>query len=238
MEKLQITYDAALSQLTSVNSSFDSGVLRIAHAGENRKGTAISREAFEKALPTIFNCPLVCRYDREADEIGAHDVDIVDGDFVNVTHPIGVVPESARVWWAPSGERLDEKEYLCVEVLLWKRQEAYHKLKANGVTAESMEITVREGKREGAFFHILDFEFTAFCLLGTAAPCFRPNRSVEHSIAKTYQLLQRSNLHYVIEFDIKGFFDNVNHSKLIRQIWALGIRDKHLIYILRKILSA
>jgi group II intron reverse transcriptase/maturase len=67
---------------------------------------------------------------------------------------------------------------------------------------------------------------------------FRPNRSVEHAVARTYQLLQLSHLHYVIEFDIKGFFDNVNHSKLIRQIWAMGIHDKHLIYVLRKILTA
>lgn len=67
---------------------------------------------------------------------------------------------------------------------------------------------------------------------------FRPNRSVENIIAKTYNLMQLSHLHFVIEFDIKGFFDNVNHSKLIRQIWAMGIRDKTLIYVLRQILLA
>lgn len=67
---------------------------------------------------------------------------------------------------------------------------------------------------------------------------FRPQRSVEHAIQRTYVLMQRSNLHYAIEFDIKGFFDNVNHAKLIRQIWAMGIQDKHLIYVIRKILTA
>lgn len=67
---------------------------------------------------------------------------------------------------------------------------------------------------------------------------FRPGRSVEHAISKTYNLLQLSHLHYVIEFDIKGFFDNVNHTKLIRQIWAMGIRDKHLLYVLKQILKA
>ena len=36
---------------------------------------------------------------------------------------------------------------------------------------------------------------------------FRPGRSVEHAISRTYQLLQLSHLHYVIEFEIKGFFD-------------------------------
>ena len=67
---------------------------------------------------------------------------------------------------------------------------------------------------------------------------FRSQRSVEHAIQRTYVLMQRSNLHYAIEFDIKGFFDNVNHTKLIRQIWAMGIQDKHLIYVIRKILTA
>ena len=37
---------------------------------------------------------------------------------------------------------------------------------------------------------------------------------------------------------LKVFFDNVNHSKLIRQIWAMGIRDTRLIYIIRQILKA
>lgn len=66
---------------------------------------------------------------------------------------------------------------------------------------------------------------------------FRPNRSVEHAIARAYNLMQLTNLHYVVEFDIKGFFDNVNHSKLIKQIWALGIRDKTVIYLIKQMLK-
>lgn len=67
---------------------------------------------------------------------------------------------------------------------------------------------------------------------------FRPNRSVEHAIARTYSLMQRAHLHYVLEFDIKGFFDNVNHSKLMKQLWTLGIRDKQLLFIIKRILTA
>ena len=67
---------------------------------------------------------------------------------------------------------------------------------------------------------------------------FRPGRSVENAISHVYRLLQLSHLHYVIEFDIKGFFDNVDHSKLIRQIWAMGIRDKKLIFVIKRILKA
>ena len=67
---------------------------------------------------------------------------------------------------------------------------------------------------------------------------FRPNRSVENAISSCYKHMQIEHLKYVIEFDIEGFFDNVNHSKLIRQIWALGIHDKRLINIIKRILKA
>ena len=67
---------------------------------------------------------------------------------------------------------------------------------------------------------------------------FRPNRSVEHAIAETYQRLQKSHLHYVVEFDIKGFFDNVNHQKLLHQIYSLGIQDDILKSKIKRILKA
>ena len=67
---------------------------------------------------------------------------------------------------------------------------------------------------------------------------FRPNRSAAQAISKTYSLMQRSNLHYVIEFDIKGFFDNVDHSKLIRQLWTIGVRDKSVLFVIKRMLTA
>lgn len=45
---------------------------------------------------------------------------------------------------------------------------------------------------------------------------FRPNRSCENAIAAAYKLMQRSHMQYAVEFDIKGFFDNVDHSKLLK----------------------
>ena len=67
---------------------------------------------------------------------------------------------------------------------------------------------------------------------------FRPNRSVEHAISNVYHRLHHTELHFIIEFDIKSFFDEVDHSKLIKQIWAMGIRDKHLLWVLRRMLKA
>lgn len=67
---------------------------------------------------------------------------------------------------------------------------------------------------------------------------FRPNRSAEHAIAQAMTMIQQRNLFYVIDIDIKGFFDNVSHSKLLKQMWTLGIRDKKLISIISTMLKA
>ena len=67
---------------------------------------------------------------------------------------------------------------------------------------------------------------------------FRPNRSAENAIAQCYKMIQQQNLHFAVDIDIKGFFDNVNHNKLIRQMWAMGIRDKQLICIIKAMLKA
>ncbi|MGL4452875.1 MAG: reverse transcriptase domain-containing protein, partial [Sarcina sp.] len=67
---------------------------------------------------------------------------------------------------------------------------------------------------------------------------FRPNRSTSHAIARCMSLMNRAKLHYVVDVDIKGFFDNVNHSKLKKQLWKLGIRDKNLLKIIGKILKS
>lgn len=67
---------------------------------------------------------------------------------------------------------------------------------------------------------------------------FRPNRNQQHAIAQVHKNMQRSNLYYVVDIDIKGFFDNVNHGKLLKQLWTMGIRDKKLLSILSAMLKA
>ena len=67
---------------------------------------------------------------------------------------------------------------------------------------------------------------------------FRPNRATSHAIGRTNFLMFKNKLHYVVDIDIKGFFDNVHHGKLLKQLWAMGIQDKHLISVLGKILKS
>ena len=67
---------------------------------------------------------------------------------------------------------------------------------------------------------------------------FRPNRSAEHAIAQCCKMIQTQHLYFVVDVDIKGFFDNVNHSKLIKQLWTMGVRDKKLLCIIKAMLKA
>ncbi len=67
---------------------------------------------------------------------------------------------------------------------------------------------------------------------------FRTNRSTQNAISQCYNMINKYKLYYVVDIDIKSFFDNVNHSKLIKQLWTLGIRDKKLICIIKEMLKA
>ncbi len=50
--------------------------------------------------------------------------------------------------------------------------------------------------------------------------------------------MQIQHLHYAVDIDIRGFFDNVNHGKRLRQMWGIGIRDKKLLCIVKQMLKA
>ena len=176
---MHLTFSSSLSQIVEKNESFDAGVLRVAYVGNNRNGSYISKKTFEKAMPSIYNCPVVCHYDRETDSIGGHDMEVYtdnDGELnlVNLTQPVGVIPESASYRWETVVEDDgSEHEYLDVDVVLWKRQEAYKKIKEDGVVAHSMEINVNDGEMSDGKYVINDMTFTAFCLLGDdVEPCF------------------------------------------------------------------
>lgn len=67
---------------------------------------------------------------------------------------------------------------------------------------------------------------------------FRPGRATRDAIARTNFLMQKVGLHHVVDVDIVGFFDNVNHTKLLKQLWSIGIHDKKLLSILKAMLTA
>ncbi len=210
---LNLSYTSSLSNLCEINPSFDAGILKIAYPGANHNGSYISKDDFERCIKTIYNCPIVCNYDRESDTLGGHDMDVVNNSargltLVNLTTPIGVVPESAKIFW----DKVEEedgtiREYLCAEVLLWKRQEAYEKVRRDGIVAQSMEIAVQDGEvMADGLYHIRDFKFLAFALIGVR-PCFE-SASLELFSEQAF----KSQFSQMMS-ELKEYFNLVNASK-------------------------
>jgi len=51
-------------------------------------------------------------------------------------------------------------------------------------------------------------------------------------------LVNKAKLHYVIDVDVESFFDRVNHSLLLSQLYTIGIKDKRVLTIISKMLKA
>lgn len=67
---------------------------------------------------------------------------------------------------------------------------------------------------------------------------FRPNRSTHDAMARCQSLVNVVKLHHIVDVDIQGFFDNVNHSKLLKQLYTIGVKDKRVLAIISKMLKA
>lgn len=67
---------------------------------------------------------------------------------------------------------------------------------------------------------------------------FRPNRNTKHAMARAQFLINHNKLYYVVDIDIKGFFDNVNHEKLTKQLYNIGVKDKRVLTLINKMLKA
>lgn len=212
-DDIKLFFDSSIEHIENINESFSSGVMRICYSGKNRNNSCLSKEAIERAKPTMFNCPIVCNYSIEDDSIGGHDIELHCDDngelsIVNLTDAIGVVPSGANTWW----EQIDDKgithDYFSTEIILWKRSPAYNKIVNSKITSQSMEISVKDGRMEDGTFKIDNFTFTAFCLLGDdVEPCF------ESASLQLFDRNQSEQQFALMMQDLKETFTMVNTSK-------------------------
>lgn len=67
---------------------------------------------------------------------------------------------------------------------------------------------------------------------------FRPMRSADMAVARIKHINFHAKCCWVVEGDIKGFFDNIDHNVMIKSLWNLGIRDKRVLSIIKQMLKA
>jgi len=67
---------------------------------------------------------------------------------------------------------------------------------------------------------------------------FRPMRDPHMAMERITDIVHKTGYHWIIEGDISKFFDNVNHTRLIKILWNKGIRDRRVLMIIKKMLKA
>ena len=66
---------------------------------------------------------------------------------------------------------------------------------------------------------------------------FRPNRNSHQALKELNDLIMFQPVNHIVEADIKGFFDNVSHEKLMEFI-RIRIKDTTLLNLIKKFLKA
>lgn len=175
-----LNFDLKFEKIKDINPSFALAKVRICYNGRNRNCSIISKETIEAAIPSLFYCPVVGRYDSNADDFGSHDIRVThdkDGnmEIVNATVPFGVVHGETQPYWETVTEADGtQREYLCCNIILWRRQHGYECLASKDSWHQSMEIAVDSYIIDNDGYCIIEkMTFEALCILGSQVePCF------------------------------------------------------------------
>ena len=65
---------------------------------------------------------------------------------------------------------------------------------------------------------------------------FRPNRNCHQAVREIIEMVQYRKTNYVVEADIRGFFDNVDHGWLMKML-SHDIADKKFLELIEKFLK-
>jgi RNA-directed DNA polymerase len=67
---------------------------------------------------------------------------------------------------------------------------------------------------------------------------FRPWRDTHMALERVKDQVHRIGYYWIVEGDISRFFDNVNHTILIKKLYHMGIADKRILMIIKEMLKA
>lgn len=67
---------------------------------------------------------------------------------------------------------------------------------------------------------------------------FRPMRQIEHAYGYLSTLVNSCHYQWIVEGDIKGYFDNIDHNIMIDKLYKIGVQDKRVLMLIKKIMKA
>ena len=159
-----------------VNPSFHMGSARIFAIDSVANNVKFSQESTMNALPTLKNIPIVALYKDGEQNFGDHEI-VRDVDGIRYgTYPIGMIPESAEQWIEEVQTEEGTKQYLCSDILLWKRQKKeFQLIKSQGTFSVSMEVGMVDYEfNANKVCNVNEFYFTAIAVLGNGVkPAFK-----------------------------------------------------------------
>lgn len=161
---------------TQANPTFHMGSARIFAIDTVANNVKFSKESTINALPTLKNIPIVTLYKDDEQNFGDHEV-ICDKEGMRYgTYPIGLIPESAEQWIEEVQTPEGVKQYLCSDVILWKRQKKeFQLIKSQGTFPVSMEVGMVDYEfNSSKVCEVSQFYFTAVAVLGNGVnPAFK-----------------------------------------------------------------
>ena len=210
MEKFNVNAKAKITNVDYCkdNPSFYRGTVRILTSNVLANRTVFTDEAIEKAIPSLVNVPIVALYKEDEQTLGGHEVEYEitkeEGLVISYgTHPIGIIPESAQVWFEDVIENGVQRRYLCADVLLWKREKVYRLFKKKRSFGVSMEIQILSRNKHEEYDEITEFYFTAIAVLGKEAPAFKSANIRIFSEEDTFQQMLHDLKDYM-EYSLKN----------------------------------
>ena len=203
----------------SINPSFHKAKARIMAIESIANKCNFSKESVVNGLPTLKNVPIVT-YFNENGNLGDHEMSRdKDGKPIFKTYGIGVVPESAEQWIEEVEENGEMKQYLCSDVLLWKRQKReYEFIQKHKELSVSMEVQITNSCfDENKVLNVDAFYFTAVTVLGVGVNPAFDNASLTFS--KQNDQIQE------MMFDLKNF-DGVGNMPQEENVVTEPVEEK------------
>ena len=158
----------------------------VMHTGANLNKTSFTKDVINKAIPTIYNMPIlgyvVNEDDSEEKDFKGHEHElrITDTDirYVYAGQAYGVIPESCNPRWIIKDDGTGvEREYLRVDGLIWtKFDDPVDIFSRDGTKSHSVELTdMACGKmNKDGIAPVGDFKFDGCCILSTTDPHIQP----------------------------------------------------------------